>query len=467
MKILLKVAKVLSLGIYAIGGVILLALLIPQIGLKVLNVATGSMSPAIPTGSLVLVHRVPYAQIKVGDVITYVNPRNAKQTITHRVVEKTIYQAVPALITKGDANSSNDELILGGNVVGKVMFHAPKIGSALSWIRTPIALVLLVFIPGLFIVIDEIQLLLSKLIEDDRHRREKPKDNDQNPPSEPPSEPEELAPVVRHRPAPRRRGIDGFSHRITLVVVAAFAVTPTFASITSTAKLTGNTISVTVATNANHPLINRILIGASGSPACLPQSQNINIGNTGPGSTNVANANFVCTSTITNNNNVNINNSNNQNSNTGNANNSGNTNGGSSTTGSAGNNNSNTTVVIINNNNSSAGATFIELSNPTALPVSLNGWRVADNSGSSQLLFGTIPAHGYFVIQVLAFQLTGAGDHVILQNKSSIKIDAVSWGTDSTQLSPAVAVFPAGMLLERKSAVVDTDSSTDWEFIPY
>src|SRR5476649_2056722 len=55
-------------------------------GGKLLSVQTGSMTPYIRKGDLVAVTRVPKTQLRVGDVVTYINPRNIKQTITHRII---------------------------------------------------------------------------------------------------------------------------------------------------------------------------------------------------------------------------------------------------------------------------------------------------------------------------------------------------------------------------------------------
>src|ERR1700733_6907932 len=94
-----------------------------SMGWKALSVPTGSMRPHIPPGSLVLTHNVPLSSIKVGDVITYINPENMKSTVTHRVIkEYKLDGKVPAFITKGDANPSRDPwTVVGGLVQGKAI----------------------------------------------------------------------------------------------------------------------------------------------------------------------------------------------------------------------------------------------------------------------------------------------------------------------------------------------------------
>ena len=88
---------------------------------KVYAVATGSMEPAIPNGSVVFVR--PRAEYRVGDVITAF--LEGDQTFTHRIVDKDGEQ----VYTKGDANASVDESPTPqSRIVGKVVFHLPLLG---------------------------------------------------------------------------------------------------------------------------------------------------------------------------------------------------------------------------------------------------------------------------------------------------------------------------------------------------
>src|SRR5579871_6491312 len=152
---ILKTLKYISRGIYVLAGVLLVLFLVPQTGYKALTVQTGSMRPAIPQGSLVIDQKPDIKTLNVGDVVTYINPYNTKQTITHRIVRTETKSGLPAFVTKGDANASPDREILGGNVVGRVVFHVPYVGTGINWLRTPWGLILLIFIPGILIITDE------------------------------------------------------------------------------------------------------------------------------------------------------------------------------------------------------------------------------------------------------------------------------------------------------------------------
>lgn len=132
----------------------------PRAGLEALAIPTSSMRPNMPAGSLAIVRQVPAASLRVGDVITYVDPLNAHKTITHRIIKiYSIADHVPGFITKGDANSAPDLPIPAGSVQGKVMWHAPYVGLALSWARSWAGIAVLVYLPALLVMIEEVRRL--------------------------------------------------------------------------------------------------------------------------------------------------------------------------------------------------------------------------------------------------------------------------------------------------------------------
>src|SRR4051794_8299108 len=88
-------------------------------GGKLLSVQSGSMMPNIKKGDLVAVTRVPTSQLVVGDVITFINPNNSRQTITHRITEIPKQNNVGKITTKGDANALPDKPILTKTVIGR------------------------------------------------------------------------------------------------------------------------------------------------------------------------------------------------------------------------------------------------------------------------------------------------------------------------------------------------------------
>lgn len=104
-------------------------------GYSMFEVQTGSMSPTIKAGDMILVKNVP--EIKVDDVITY---KEDGEFITHRV--KEAYSET--YITQGDANNSKDDPITKEQVVGKVVKVLPGFGIIRSTLFNPFVLLALV-----------------------------------------------------------------------------------------------------------------------------------------------------------------------------------------------------------------------------------------------------------------------------------------------------------------------------------
>ncbi|HEY4479718.1 MAG TPA: signal peptidase I [Candidatus Paceibacterota bacterium] len=75
-------------------------------------ITSGSMWPALHIGDLVFIQRVAKADIKVGDIVVWQNPNGF--TI-HRVKELREND----LVTKGDANFTDDPAVKYEDVVGR------------------------------------------------------------------------------------------------------------------------------------------------------------------------------------------------------------------------------------------------------------------------------------------------------------------------------------------------------------
>ena len=98
-------------------------------------VVSGSMEPAIPVGSIVMSKPVEPAELEVGGVIVFYTEKHIDTPVTHRVVENRIDER--EVITKGDANSSNDlSPVFYENIEGKVLHHIPRIGFVVGLFGT-------------------------------------------------------------------------------------------------------------------------------------------------------------------------------------------------------------------------------------------------------------------------------------------------------------------------------------------
>src|SRR4051794_6736462 len=81
----------------------------PVFGYRTLTMLTGSMSPAIDPGDVVIATPIPVSEVTEGMVITYHIPVEDHHLVTHRIisVEHGTDGAV-TVQTKGDANETPD-----------------------------------------------------------------------------------------------------------------------------------------------------------------------------------------------------------------------------------------------------------------------------------------------------------------------------------------------------------------------
>lgn len=129
-------ALTVLVAIVAVGFLIVAPRLIGGASLAVL---TGSMSPAIPAGSVVLIRPVedPSA-IPPGTVVTFQKSPAERVLITHRVVRYQPDTTPPSYITKGDANRGEDvDPVAVGAIRGEVVRHVPHLGRLSSWLGGP------------------------------------------------------------------------------------------------------------------------------------------------------------------------------------------------------------------------------------------------------------------------------------------------------------------------------------------
>ena len=91
-------------------------------------VMSGSMEPVYSVGDILIV--VKSDSFSIGDVIVYQTGRTA---VAHKIVAFTDGK----IVTKGEANNTEDDPIPFDSVKGKVLFAIPKVGSVVDFIRTP------------------------------------------------------------------------------------------------------------------------------------------------------------------------------------------------------------------------------------------------------------------------------------------------------------------------------------------
>lgn len=154
---------------FAIGMVMVVAIMVTLSywavwgNTRLYTIQSGSMSPTIPTGSIVFV--APENSYRLGDIITY-KPADSgsKLTTTHRINQVSRDEQGVYYRTKGDANTAPDGAkIYTDRVIGKVYLSIPVIGYIAAFAKTELGLITLVVIPATVIVHSEVLVLQKEL----------------------------------------------------------------------------------------------------------------------------------------------------------------------------------------------------------------------------------------------------------------------------------------------------------------
>ena len=130
-----------------------------HIDLKI--VKSGSMEPEIKTGGIVLVRES--ASYGVGDVVTFTSAGSDIPT-THRIIGTEMSGEELLFVSKGDANEERDTNLLPARaIIGKVLFTVPYGGFVFDFARQPIGFALLIGLPALLIIVDEIEKIWGEV----------------------------------------------------------------------------------------------------------------------------------------------------------------------------------------------------------------------------------------------------------------------------------------------------------------
>jgi signal peptidase len=125
-------------------------------GHPVMMVLSGSMSPTIKTGDLIVDNPVSAAQaqhLHVGQIISFRDSPTSRTVLTHRIVKVTTADGAVAYITKGDANNSADASPRpAADVLGTFSYAIPRGGYILNSLHRPLVLGLLLASPILWFI---------------------------------------------------------------------------------------------------------------------------------------------------------------------------------------------------------------------------------------------------------------------------------------------------------------------------
>jgi len=173
MKKIFKTIYYIIFAFIVLIAVLLIVSVLPITGnIKFLTVLSGSMEPTIKTGSIILVK--PIADYKIGDIITFGPTTKTMPPTTHRIAEIKVVGDQPVYITKGDANESVDSReIQKSDVIGKEIIKVPYLGYVIDFVRKPVGFVLIIIVPAVVIINDELRKIWKEIMRLKKKRKEK------------------------------------------------------------------------------------------------------------------------------------------------------------------------------------------------------------------------------------------------------------------------------------------------------
>lgn len=150
--------RTLGFGALGLGVGIVAAIALPfVIGQRPYTVLSGSMEPAIGTGDIVVVARITPPEARVGDVVTFSDPKSSGRLITHRVRSARRRGRQMDFVTKGDANNAVERWrVPADGVISRVRYRVPEVGRLALLTRTRGGLAVFVLVPLLLLAVHEL-----------------------------------------------------------------------------------------------------------------------------------------------------------------------------------------------------------------------------------------------------------------------------------------------------------------------
>lgn len=160
---MLKTIYYIFLAAVAVVVLFLIFSAVPVKGnFKSFVVLSNSMEPKVRMGSVAVVRSA--AKYEVGDIITFGEMSRTKTPTTHRIFEIRNENGEKIFVTKGDANNAPDqETVREREILGKVLFSVPYVGYAVARAKTPVGFLLIVIVPSVVIIYEEIKNIAEEV----------------------------------------------------------------------------------------------------------------------------------------------------------------------------------------------------------------------------------------------------------------------------------------------------------------
>jgi signal peptidase I len=123
------------------------------LGLRTYAVKSGSMTPTIDTGDLVIDRTISPAEASVGDIVMFKDPEGGGKLISHRVRAVHERNGRTYFVTRGDANTGFEHWsVPDTGTIGRIVYRVPKLGFVLGGIGSAPGKIVLIVIPALVLL---------------------------------------------------------------------------------------------------------------------------------------------------------------------------------------------------------------------------------------------------------------------------------------------------------------------------
>jgi signal peptidase len=97
-------------------------------------------------------------------MVTFGKNTSTQIPTTHRIVSTRAQDGVMLFTTKGDANNAPDGAeIRQSDIHGRVLFNISNLGYVIDFIRKPLGMVLIILLPAIFIIYDEVRKIIEEM----------------------------------------------------------------------------------------------------------------------------------------------------------------------------------------------------------------------------------------------------------------------------------------------------------------
>lgn len=151
-------------------------------GIRIFNVATGSMVPKYQVGDILISKSTDPKDIKIGDDVVYLGNKGdfTGKVVTHQVIDIEQDGEKYNFHTKGLANDEEDPVIEQNQILGKILYKTVVLSYISKLINNLYSFYFIIFVPIAIILFIEIRRTIISLRETEDDIEEENKEDEES-----------------------------------------------------------------------------------------------------------------------------------------------------------------------------------------------------------------------------------------------------------------------------------------------